>query len=252
MEYRQLQHYRAFFKEGTKQKGKLLTLAIELAELYLTENGKNHLKSNEETNTEGSTSDKSRKRGHHKETSHKRDMRSQIKEEPDSLEASCQNNKNLSQNLKKRKPKVQRLSSSGKLAALNPPQHQMIEFQISQRPFDELSLDDAIKGVEGIAEALSSLRANPEVYSKDQREKLYAKINEFCCYCRARSDDEIQELVLKRVGSYLTVLIHLLIQVNEQKSVFFKMSFENLAQMLAIIKRKTFEHVIDSLSSSPA
>lgn len=282
MEYKQLRPFRAFFAEGTKQKGKLLVLAIQLAELYLKENKITDSALNENTLLKDEINDGYQKSSANSLKSDNKKITLSQETFMEKIESSVKNNKLSNENLKKRKPVVKssevessntkrfverrkelknkesnqnlgiefpKFSSSHVPTPISNQIQSTIWLSVLEIDFTKLKFEESIKIAQLSAEALSYLRDNEEKFTKDQREHLYAKINEFCCFCRNMNDNEIRILVLQRFGSYLTILIHLLVQINEQKSAFFKMTFENLTQMLTIIRQKTFENVINYSSS---
>ena len=275
MEYKQLQPYRGFFAEGVKQKGKLLTTAVALAESYLTEQVKDSAEPGEEVFRleklpkafEVSTSESlmidSKEAELQIVTSKK-------------MVVSCKNNKISQENLKKRKPVIKsteansirtkrmqakkpdskkeglevkplkeqrKLSSSGLalVKAVNQPVNEQLT--ISRIIFEQIQLKEIVGVVNFLAETLSSIRDHPELYTKDQRDSLYAKLNEFCCFCKNKSDGELRELVRLRIGSYLAAMLHLLKDVNELQNPFFQMVMDNLSQILAILKQNTLRNV---------
>lgn len=280
MEYRQLQPFRRFFSEGAKQKGKLLTTAVALAESYLSKQRIEAAEPLEEVpRLENSPKRCEESTGESLMIDSKEAELPLDKEKK--MVVSCQNNKISQENLKKRKPVIKsaepnsiktkrlqaikpdsnkellevkplkeqrKLSSSGLalVKAVNQPVNEQLA--ISQIAFEQIELKEIVGLVDRLAETLSSIRDCPEHFTKNHRDCLYAKLNEFCCFCRNKSDEDLRELVRLKIGIYLTAILHLLKEVNEFQNPFFEMVLDNVPQILAILKQKALRNV-DSAQS---
>jgi len=278
MEYRQLRPFREFFTEGIKQKGKLLSLAVELAQQYLGEPTgpkKDECLTSLDNTTNGDCNKECKESTGDSEVTDSKE--NQTATAADKKMAGCsKNNKILGENLNKRKPVVKsaemniqklkkiqaqkvenkakkvlvepikekrKLSSSSMPISKQFVQHTAEPIPASKIVLETVELKDVVGVADKLAESLTLIRDNPERFSRDQREGIYAKINEFCYHCRNMSDSDLKELVKQRLGSYLTATVHLLNEVNEQKSAFFSIAVENLSLMLAFLKEKIFMNV---------
>jgi hypothetical protein len=278
MEYRQLRPFREFFDEGVKQKGRLLNLAVELARRYLGEVSTSPKEAREACLDKSSNGDCNKEckesTGDSDLTDTKANSISKVPQKK--MDDPLKNNKILDENLNKRRPVVksaemnirklkksqeQKVESKRKPVLLEPiKEHRKLSSSSmpiakqSIQPVPEpilatriamesIELKDVVGVADKLAEALKFLRDNPVTVTRDHRESVYAKINEFCCHCRNKSDGELKELVKQRLGSYLTVILHLLNEINEQKNSFFTIAVDHLSQMLALLKQKIFVNV---------
>lgn len=115
--------------------------------------------------------------------------------------------------------------------------------QISEVSFESVKGAEIVAIADRFAEKLSSMRDSQSLLPVEERNKVYFKIEEFCAYCTKRSDDELKQLVVFRLGSYLNAMIYLLHDISDSPSPRYQMCLSSLKQLLDLIKRKTFNYV---------
>ena len=109
--------------------------------------------------------------------------------------------------------------------------------------FDSITLSEIVKIADLLAENLSSVRDCPAKYSKEEINRLYTKVCQFCNYCRQQPDDNLKQLVQLRLGSYLYAMIHLLREINNSTLPSFDPTITTLKDFLGMIKQRTFNYV---------
>lgn len=130
---------------------------------------------------------------------------------------------------------------SSNLLLLKPQESQPIS--LGDFDLDSAKLSDSIKMADRLAENLSLVRDNPDRFSKTDIQTLLDKICQFCAYCHKRSDEDLKQLVQIRLGSYLNVLIHLMIELNDCSGLPTSHATAALKNLIAMVKQKTLNYV---------
>lgn len=256
MEFDQLRNFEAFYREGCKQKGKNFANSLEIALRYrdsLTKENGQLIPEAEQTSLASKGTEPSTKTSKStlKATSFK------INEENKTVE-------NKKSNLLKRKPEGLDGSKITK-------QHKKVLKEkdcntqkqvIKQLPTTEASQTESTM-IKSSSADLSGIAVNENMsvssipllthsfaekltLIRDQRSQLdsqaiiliYQSILAFCEYCMKRNDQQLKALVKLRLGSYLTVIHHLLLDIDDRQSQHYESLMENLSRLIKYARDK--------------
>lgn len=113
---------------------------------------------------------------------------------------------------------------------------------------------DAIRVAGALIEGFNLLRNSLSADNQADKTDLYLNILQFCDVCSSKPDEELKEMVIKRVGSYLTAIYQLLSELEHLNSDLHSATVKAVCQLIAMIKQKTLSYVTwldrSSLASS--
>lgn len=257
MEYKQLRDFDKFLPTAREQKGKVLHSSIDIAIKFKNDPNKENLDVNLDNDDAPNVSNPSI------ESSQKEKLKvaKNIKQLQDS-----ENSQGEPSSLKKRKPRVKKqqlnlLAKNCKTTSAETVESSKSTEKINcTGPFfgmsssvgdssvlslltPDMKAADANKIASFLAESITQLRDKPATSKHDERQALFECILKFSEICSRKSDEELKEIVIRRVGSYLTVIYYLLLDIQTDKSELCTKATEAICQLINMIKKKTLSYV---------
>lgn len=107
----------------------------------------------------------------------------------------------------------------------------------------DMSAVDVPRVANALAEQIACFRDTPSSMKNEEKIALFNKILKFCEVCSVKSDDELKQMVIKRVGSYLTAIYYLLLDVEDRRSELHSKTVHTVCQLISVIKIKTLNYV---------
>lgn len=102
---------------------------------------------------------------------------------------------------------------------------------------------DVPKIANSLAEELYVIRNKLNGKSVEERVKLYRQLILFCQVCASKSDEDIKQMVIQRLGSYLTVIYYLISDINDKQCSNYTPAQQAVCQFINSIKAKTLNYV---------
>lgn len=108
---------------------------------------------------------------------------------------------------------------------------------------DDMRSTDVTRIAGCLAESITLLREEKVSDNKSRKIEIFESILKFCEVCAAKSDEDHKQMVKRQLGSYLTAIYYLLLDLDDKKSKQCQAAIQAVSHLINTIKQKTLSYV---------